>query len=134
MLDVRDVVDDVREHFVNPIPKPSFERLRQRSGDEGDNSASGPESGNEPLLEGSVSSSSSVVENGRVSSTTIKISDGSLSFSVDDMKVQQRSQRSSPRMIVEEEKEGTTTSSISSGSSSNDDENRSTKLMQVAHS
>ena len=131
MLDVRDVADDVREHFVDPIPKPNFERLRRRSGDKSDNSASGPVSENEPLLKGSVSSSSSVVENGRASSasTTIKISDGSLSFSVltyDDMKVQQRSQRSSPRMIVEEEKEGTTTSSISSGSSSNDDENRST--------
>lgn len=133
MLDIRDVADDMRKHFVDPIPRPSSERIRQKSGDKIDNKASGPETENEPLLRGFVSSSSSVVENGGISSSGGKINYGTVSFSIltyDDMKVQQRSQRLSPRKAVEEEeeKEGTTSSSSSSssGGSSNDDENKST--------
>ena len=136
MLDVRDVADDMREHFVDPIPRLSFDKIRQRSGDKSDGRASDPEAENKPLLKGFVSSTStsSAVENGRTSSSEGgKINDGSLSFSVltyDGMKVQQRSQRSLPWKAVEEskEKEGTSSSSSSSpspGSSSNDDESKS---------
>ena len=126
MLDVRDVADDMKEHFVDPISRPSFEKIRRRFGDKSDSAASGAESENDPLLKASVSSSSSVVENGRASS--VGINDGSLSFSVltyEGMTVQQRSQRSqrsSLKTVVEEEREGTT----SSDSVGNDDEDKST--------
>ena len=134
MLDIRDVADDMREHFVDPIPRPSLDRIkiRRKSRDKSDDRATnGPEAESEPLLRGSVSSASSVVlENGGPSSPGgSKLNDGSLSFSVmtyGDMKVQQRSQRSSLKKGVEEEEEkGTTSSSSSSspGSSCNDDEN-----------
>jgi hypothetical protein len=135
MLDVRDVADDMREHFVDPIPRPSLDRIkiRRKPSDKSDDRASGPETENEPLLRRSVSSSSSVVENGGTSSSGGKLYDGSLSIAVltyDDMKVQQRSKRSSLRKGVEEEEleqdEGTTSSSSPSpGSSCSDDESKS---------
>ena len=126
MLDIRDVADDMKEHFVDPIPRPSFKKTRRKSGDKSDDRASGPETENEPLLRGFVSSSSSVVENGGASLSCGKINYGTLSFSVltyDDMKVQQRSQRSLPRKAMEEEEEEEGTTSSSSGSN---DENKST--------
>ena len=131
MLDVRDVADDMKEHFVDPIPRPSLDRIRRKSGDIKSDSggrASGaePETECEPLLRGSVSS---LVENGKAPLSGGKINYDSLSFSVvtcNDMKVQQRSRRSLPRKsAMVEEEEGTTPSSLSSsGSSSNDDETK----------
>ena len=131
MLDIRDVADDMREHFVDPIPRPSLDRIKiqRKSRDKSDDrSTSGPATESEPLLRGSVSSSSSVVvENGGTSSGGGKFNNGSLSFSVvtyDDMKVQQRSSLRRKGVEDEEEREGSTSIS-SSGSSCNDDENNS---------
>ena len=127
MLDIRDVADDMREHFVDPIPRPSLDRIKiqRKSRDKSDDrSTSGPATESEPLLRGSVSSSSSVVvKNGGTSSGGDKLSNGSLSFSVvtyDDMKVQQRSSLRRKGVEEEEEKEGSTSSS---GSSCNGDDN-----------
>ena len=40
MLDVRDVAGDIKEHFVDPIPRPDFRIRRHRQGNHGNDSSS----------------------------------------------------------------------------------------------
>lgn len=121
MLDVRDVAGDMKEHFVDPIPRPSFQRLKQRFRERSSNSASnGPESTeSDPLLYASVLYNSSVtIEDGKWSPPlpSVGINDGSFScLSYSDMKVQQRS----VLKVIKEEREGAT----SSDGVSNDENN-----------
>ena len=119
MLDVRDIADDMKEHFVDPISRPSFERLRQSFGDvKSDKATSDVESEKDPLFktgssgEGSYNSTSG---NGELSN------DGSLSFSVlthDQVLVQR--QVTKLAVVVEEKRE----QCHASDSVSNEDKNR----------
>lgn len=124
MLDVRDVADDMKEHFVDPISRPSFERLRRSFGDvKGDKTM---ESEKDPSLKtGSSEGGSSNRHGGELSSY------GSLSFSVltyDQLQVQQPVKRLA---VVVEEKRKQNCALSSSDSASNKDINRSSN--QVNH-
>ena len=122
MLDVRDVADDMKEHFVDPISRPSIERFRRRFSDKSGNGASSnsAETESDPLLK---SSSSSYGSGGKLSISG-GLNDGSLSYSVvtyDDMTVQHRlAARPALTVLVEEEREES--SSSSDGASTNGDE------------
>ena len=125
MLDVRDVADDMKEHFVDPISRPSFERIRRRFGDKSEEEgASGVETESDRLLKTSASSGGG---GGAMSSTVGVLNDGSLSFSVmsandDDMKIQHRVTRPSLTAVVEEEKEPSPCSSSSDSSNTSTNE------------
>ena len=124
MLDVRDVAGDMKEHFVDPIPRPNFVRIRRSFGDKNGESTSGVESENDPLLKAGSSGG------GGRSSDNGGLNDGSLSYSVltyDQMKVQQRLTRTA-LSAVEEESDPNKASSSSSSSVYNDDEGKLTPM------
>lgn len=109
MLDVRDVAGDMKEHFVDPISRPSLYRIRRKFGGKSDDAAavSGTESESEPLIKPAYSAGNSKV-------STVGLSDGSLSFSVltyDQMKVQSRTHVQRTSLTVIEDENRSTSSS-----------------------
>ena len=120
MLDVRDVAGDMKEHFVDPIPRPNFNRIRRCFGYKNGESTSGVESENDPLLNlDSLGEDGSGGGGEDRSSNNDGLSEGSVSSSVmtyDRMKEQERLTIRTAVSAVEEESEFNTAESLSSGS------------------